>query len=138
MKQVTAKFDLNSINEIPPFSLAKKEKDALYVDVLYKLTKHHYENCSPYRKILDVLGFDPTIRCDIEDIPPIPVRLFKDYDLMSAHKSQIIKNSYHSHPYRYASQLLDNHGILFVFTTIGIKAKSTSNLQQNEIRNILQ
>lgn len=91
MNQVAVVFDLNSINDIPPFSLAKKEKDALYVDVLYKLTKHHYENCAPYRKILDVLGFDPTIRCDIEDIPPIPVRLFKDYDLFSVEKSQIIK-----------------------------------------------
>jgi len=91
MNQVTAVFDLNDINDIPPFSLAKKEKDAFYVDVLYKLTKHHYKNCAPYRKILDVLGFDPTIRYDIEDIPPIPVRLFKDYDLLSVDKSQIIK-----------------------------------------------
>ena len=84
-------FDITSIIDISPFSLAKKEKNALYADVLYELTKHHYANCARYRKILDVLGFDPTVEQDIEDIPPIPVRLFKDYDLLSVEKSQIIK-----------------------------------------------
>ena len=84
-------FDLNSIIDIPPFSLAKQEKDTLYADVLYELTKHHYSNCPQYRKILDVLGYDLTIKHNIEDIPPIPVRLFKDYDLLSVEKSQITK-----------------------------------------------
>ncbi len=91
MNQVTAVFDLNDINDIPPFSLAKQEKDALYADVLFTLTKHHFANCTPYRKILDVLGFDPNAKHNIKDIPPIPVRLFKDYDLLSVDKSQIIK-----------------------------------------------
>ena len=91
MNQVDAVFDLNDINNIPPFSLAKQEKDAFYADALYGLTKHHYANCVQYQKILDVLGFDPTIKQNIEDIPPIPVRLFKDYDLLSVDKSQIIK-----------------------------------------------
>mgnify|MGYP001160033042 CR=1 FL=1 len=91
MKQAIAGFDLNNIIDIPPFSLAKQGKDAFYVDVLNELTKHHYANCVQYQKILDVLGFDPTIKHNIEDIPPIPVRLFKDYDLLSVDKSQIIK-----------------------------------------------
>ena len=81
MKQATDEFDLSSIIDIPPFSLAKQEKDAFYADVLYDLTKQHFANSAEYRKILDVLGFDPTINHNIEDIPPIPVRLFKDYDL---------------------------------------------------------
>jgi phenylacetate-coenzyme A ligase PaaK-like adenylate-forming protein len=38
-----------------------------------------------------VFGFDPTIKHNIEEIPPIPVRLFKDYDLLSVDKSQVIK-----------------------------------------------
>jgi phenylacetate-coenzyme A ligase PaaK-like adenylate-forming protein len=91
MNQVAAVFDLNGINDIPPFSLAKQEKDAFYADALYGLTKHHYANCVQYQIILDVLSFDPIIKHNIEDIPPIPVRLFKDYDLLSVEKSQIIK-----------------------------------------------
>ncbi len=84
-------FDLNSIIDILPFSLAKSEKGALYEDALYELTKHHYANCPEYRKILDTLNFDPTIKHAVEDIPFIPVRLFKDYELSSVEKSQIIK-----------------------------------------------
>ena len=91
MNEVDAVFDLNGINHIPPFSLVKEEKDAFYFDALNALTKHHYANCVQYQKILDMLGFDPTIKYNSEEIPPIPVRLFKEYDLMSVDKSQIIK-----------------------------------------------
>jgi len=91
MKQVAAVFDLSNINDIPPFSLTKQEKETLYANGFYELTKHHYANCVQYRKVLDVLCFDPTIKHKIEDIPPIPVRLFKDYELLSVEKSQIIK-----------------------------------------------
>ena len=91
MKQTTTAFDFNSIIDIPPFSLAKQEKAAFYAEVLYELTKHHFANCAQYRKILNVLGFDPNIKHNIEEIPPIPVRLFKDYELLSVNKSQIIK-----------------------------------------------
>ena len=84
-------FNLSSIIDIPPFSLTKRKKADLHFGALYEFTKHHYTNCLQYRKILDVIGFDPTIKHNIEDIPSIPVRLFKDYDLLSVEKSQIIK-----------------------------------------------
>lgn len=71
--------------------MAKDEKKPLYVDAMHKLTNHHFTNCVQYQKILDVLGFDPNVKHSIEDIPPIPVRLFKDYDLLSVDKSQISK-----------------------------------------------
>ena len=91
MKQATDEFDLSSIIDIPPFSLGKSEKAAFFNEVLCELTEHHFANCAQYRKVLDVLGFDPKIKHNIEDIPPIPVRLFKDYELLSVNKSQIIK-----------------------------------------------
>lgn len=84
-------FDIDSIIDIPPFSLAKQKKETLYANALFELTRHHYLNCDQYRKILDVCAFDPTSKNDINEIPPIPVRLFKDYDLLSVKKSQIIK-----------------------------------------------
>jgi len=91
MKHLSPVFDLSSVIDIPPFSLGKQEKNMLYVEVLYELTKHHYANCAQYRKILDVLGYNPSSKHNIKNIPPIPVRLFKDYDLLSVKKSQIIK-----------------------------------------------
>ena len=91
MNYVEDVFDLKDTYDIPPFSLAKQEKDVFYANALYGLMKHHYVNCVQYKKIIDVLGFDLTIKHKLEDIPPIPVRLFKEYDLMSVDKSQIIK-----------------------------------------------
>ena len=56
-----------------------------------ELTQHHYSHCPQYSKILDTLGFDPTIKHTVEDIPFIPVRLFKDYELLSVERSKIVK-----------------------------------------------
>ena len=91
MKQATDDFDLSSIIDIPPFSLGKSEKTAIFAEVLCELTEHHFANCPEYQKILKVFGFDPTIKNNIEEIPPIPVRLFKDYNLLSVEKSKVIK-----------------------------------------------
>lgn len=84
-------FDLNTIINTRPFSLAKREKSVIYANALHELTNHHYAHCLRYRKILDALGFDQTVMHAVEDMPFIPVRLFKDYELSSVEKSQIIK-----------------------------------------------
>ena len=84
-------FDLNDIVDIPPFSLAHQEKKELYIHSLSDLTKHHYEKCPQYRKLLDILGFDFSRVTAIENIPFIPVRLFKEYELLSVDRPQVIK-----------------------------------------------
>jgi phenylacetate-coenzyme A ligase PaaK-like adenylate-forming protein len=88
---MNAMFNINSIINAPPFSLKKKDKKKLFSDLLPELTLHHYLNCSQYHKILDVLGYDVEKKLNVEDIPPLPVRLFKDYDLVSVEDSEIIK-----------------------------------------------
>jgi phenylacetate-coenzyme A ligase PaaK-like adenylate-forming protein len=84
-------FDLNRLINIKPFSMPQAEKAALYGDALGDLTRHHYANCPQYRRILDALGFDPAVKRPVRDMPFIPVRLFKDYELMSVERSRIIK-----------------------------------------------
>ena len=84
-------FDLRRIMDLKPYSLKKSEKTALYNEAVNYLTTYHYENCLQYKKILDILGFNPNVKNSITDIPFLPVRLFKDYDLLSIDKSKIIK-----------------------------------------------
>lgn len=84
-------FDIAQIINVPPFSLAQDNKIALYQEALYQLTKHHYVNCALYQKILDRLNFNISIQCAINEIPFIPVRLFKDYELLSVDPLEIIK-----------------------------------------------
>lgn len=73
------------------YSLEKEEKTKIYKQALGELTKHHYSNCKEYRKILDTLNFNPNIENNIKSVPSLPVRLFKEYDLYSVDKSDIIK-----------------------------------------------
>jgi len=84
-------FDLKNIMEIPPFSLDTEAKSALYLDAINDLTKYHYDNCIEYERILNLLNHDTNNRSPVEEIPSIPVRLFKQYELFSGQKSEIFK-----------------------------------------------
>lgn len=77
--------------EIAPYSLGKEEKNKVLTERLVELTKHHYEKCIPYRKMLNALGKDMGNVKDYYDIPFLPVRLFKDLELRSVEKEEVFK-----------------------------------------------
>jgi phenylacetate-coenzyme A ligase PaaK-like adenylate-forming protein len=83
--------DLKEIFDLPPYSLHAEEKSNLLNRLLRELTVHHYEYNSEYKKILDSEGFDPYGEYQYDDIPFLPVRLFKMFDLYSSKKEEIIK-----------------------------------------------
>jgi phenylacetate-coenzyme A ligase PaaK-like adenylate-forming protein len=83
--------NVSAILEKAPFSIPTEHKRKLYLEILHQLTGHHYENCVEYKNILDVLNFKYDQCQNIEDIPPIPVRLFKEYELSSVDSSKIKK-----------------------------------------------
>ena len=74
-----------------PFSLDKSEKEQLLTRRLLTLTSLHRDNCSQYRDILDGIGYDEEKIGKPEDVPFLPVRLFKDLDLKSIPDDQIVK-----------------------------------------------
>ncbi|MEG1752300.1 MAG: acyl-protein synthetase [Christensenella sp.] len=82
---------LHEISQLDPYSLNKKEKSELFGRVLSKLTRHHYDNCEEYKRILDAM------ECNVEDDlqaynqPMLPVRLFKEFELRSVPKNEIVK-----------------------------------------------
>ena len=84
-------FDIEEILKIPPYSLDKDAKASLYKDAFGELTAYHYENCEPYRHILDGLSFRPKMSKDISDFPYLPVRIFKTRELISVDGSKIFK-----------------------------------------------
>jgi len=84
-------FDLSEIINISPYSLSKAEKADLYMRAISSLTKLHYDGCPQYRRILDAIGFDLSNVAKIEDFPFLPVRLFKQYELLSVERPDIIK-----------------------------------------------
>jgi len=76
---------------IPPYSLDKESKHALLSETLTALTRHHYRRCPEYRRILDAMQFDTTLAGSYYDLPFLPVRLFKEYDLLSIDRADVVK-----------------------------------------------
>lgn len=79
------------IMSLSPYSLSEKEKNELLTKRLEELTVHHAENCPKYKKMLDAIGFDICRIRDYKDIPFLPVRLFKELELMSVSQDEIVK-----------------------------------------------
>jgi phenylacetate-coenzyme A ligase PaaK-like adenylate-forming protein len=84
-------FDINDLFQIRPYNLNIIDKEKIYTDALNDLTRIHYNNCSLYRNLLNGLKYNIEQEHSLKEIPLLPVRLFKDYDLYSIDTEQIIK-----------------------------------------------
>lgn len=78
---------------IEPYSLNQKEKEKLLFDELKRLTDHHSECCEEYSFFLEAIGYKRgNVHC-LHDIPFFPVRMFKELELVSVPKKEIIKTT---------------------------------------------
>jgi len=84
-------FNILDFIEVPPFTLSYDKKRNIYLEALTHLHRVHYAGNSEYRRIVDVTGFAISNDTVIENFPMLPVRLFKEFDLMSVDPSLIIK-----------------------------------------------
>jgi hypothetical protein len=66
-----------------PYSLPVSERRAKMLEDLNALTQHHAANCESYRQILDGLWGGQTSAARVEDVPYLPVSLFKTHQLRS-------------------------------------------------------
>ena len=73
-----------------PYSLDKKEKEKFLFKNLSELTQFHQNNCEIYRKITEKIYNNKTYK-QVSDIPFIPVRLFKEYELKSISDEALFK-----------------------------------------------
>ena len=79
--------------DLPPYGLNQAEKRARLLPMLRELTARHARHCLPYRNVLDrVFGGMEGLRMDrLEDVPFLPVTLFKTLALSSVPESQVVK-----------------------------------------------
>lgn len=77
--------------ELEPYELNKAEKEKLLTKELLELTEFHRNHCKEYANFLKNLGYDSKNVKGVADIPFYPVRLFKDYDLLSIPRDQVFK-----------------------------------------------
>ena len=79
------------IASISPFSLGEAYKERLLTKRLSELTTLHRQNCPEYARILDSMDFDEKKAKTYKDLPFLPVRLFKEMDLMSVSQDDVVK-----------------------------------------------
>jgi phenylacetate-coenzyme A ligase PaaK-like adenylate-forming protein len=81
-----------NLADIPPYTLDRDAKAALHTRALADLTTHHYRGCDSYRRVLDAIGAgDGSKIRTLADVPFIPVRMFKDFELLSVPRDQVVK-----------------------------------------------
>jgi len=81
----------DEIQNIPPYSLGKEEKNVLLTERLIELTKLHQKKCPEYTRILNGIDFDIKRAKSYKELPFLPVRLFKELDLCSVPKEEVVK-----------------------------------------------
>ena len=81
----------NSLLSLPAYGLQRAEKHALLTRELIALTEHHAKNCSEYEKMCKAWGADSKAAKGYEDLPFLPVRLFKEFALKSVPEDALHK-----------------------------------------------
>ena len=76
---------------LPPFGVGRTEKQALLCGGLLRLTEHHRAHCAPYARMMETVGFSAVDVRSVEDVPFLPVRLFKEMELRSVAEEDVFK-----------------------------------------------
>lgn len=84
-------MDYSEILQLEPYGVCREEKRALLTEKLAELTDLHREKCPIYARMLRTVGCDATRIGSYEELPFLPVRLFKEMELLSVEKSEVFK-----------------------------------------------
>ncbi len=74
-----------------PYSFDKKTKEEYFSSEVNKLTRYHYNKSKVYKKIIDSFGYNKKKDYELNDLPFVSTRIFKEVDLLSIKKSEIFK-----------------------------------------------
>lgn len=88
---ITIDSIIDSVIDLPPYSMDAETKGAYFKQAMNRLTRYHCENCVEYRKMAQLFGYDDRSEMAVNDLPFIPVRMFKEYALRSVPQSEIVK-----------------------------------------------
>lgn len=73
------------------YGLDKFEKGRMITRELVELTERHIRGCEPYANILKAMNYDALQIRQASDIPFLPVRLFKEMELLSIPRESVFK-----------------------------------------------
>lgn len=85
---------IEDFHAIEPYSLESSAKQAMLLREMKERILYHCAHCQPYRNILYGLGYNKNSIQDaetLEELPYLPVRIFKEMELKSIPDDQIFK-----------------------------------------------
>jgi phenylacetate-coenzyme A ligase PaaK-like adenylate-forming protein len=83
--------DFSKWLDLSPYQLRSPEKMTFLLDAMCELTQWHAQQSNEYRSVLRALQVEPQKIERLEDVPYLPVRLFKEFDLLSIPREQVFK-----------------------------------------------
>lgn len=83
-------MDYEELLKQQPYQIDQKTKELWYCEMFEKLVKHHKEHCPRYKQFLKAFDQIETFS-SIEEIPMLPVGLFKREELKSIKEEEIFK-----------------------------------------------
>lgn len=75
----------------PQFRLPQKDKERLLIAMFRSVCRDAMTACLPYQAFVTGCGTEPENWASLSDIPPLPVAMFKRFDLLSTHPENIIR-----------------------------------------------
>ena len=116
--------------DILPFGIKKDKKLDFLLEQLSKLTEHHISKCPEYQLLVTKLSEKKPKYSLVEEVPFLPVRLFKYFDLLSVPKNKVVKTMTSSG----TSGLNKSHIFLDKYTA-GLQVKILSKIVSDFIGN---
>ncbi len=80
----------NRIRNIEPYGIDSKQKKIFFCKEINLLTKHHYSNSYQYKNLLNFFKYNLN-NMELENFPFLPTQIFKEIDLLSINKRNILK-----------------------------------------------
>ena len=78
---------LNNILNQDAYSKNENNKKIIFKKNINKLTSFHYKKSNLYKNFLNGINYKISKNHSLETIPFLPVKLFKEFDLISIDKS---------------------------------------------------
>jgi phenylacetate-coenzyme A ligase PaaK-like adenylate-forming protein len=80
-----------NLSEIPLYTYNRKTKQEFFLKHILELFDHHCRHSIEFNRMMASIKFEKQNIGSIEDLPFIPVRLFKMFDLASVSRDQVVK-----------------------------------------------
>lgn len=79
-----------------PYSWKKNKKHSLLIDCFNRLNNYHYKNCIKYKRIIDSVDPANKVKKKLDELPYLPVNIFKTNEFITGSKKNIFKTLHSS------------------------------------------